>query len=330
MKRLIWADSLKGILIILVVLGHAIQETLKAGCFDNHLWNMIYSFHMPAFMAISGFLNYRTRDWSKTNRLSMIYRRFQQLMIPFFCWALIKILIYPPYHINRFVNAILFPDGAFWFLWVLFFIFVFFYVGDWIAEKLRIKQELIIAVLCLVLVLLMVFVDIRILGFQFIAYYFLFYSIGYYLHKYNKVITSKKWLLVVMTMGWAVMAWFWNMHKLPSFLFSIPLPTSLMQYSYRFLTALIAIYVLFGVSSKVLDGNKKWNVPMLQLGRISLGIYTSHILLMPFIIKGIMVFTQNITLVIILAFIIALAVSWILVWLLGKWKITAKFLLGKI
>lgn len=60
-KRLIWADSLKGVLIILVVLGHAIQETLKDGCFDNHLWNCIYSFHMPAFMAVSGFLSYRGR-----------------------------------------------------------------------------------------------------------------------------------------------------------------------------------------------------------------------------------------------------------------------------
>lgn len=59
MKRLLWADSLKGILIVLVVLGHAMQETLKAGCFENHVWNYIYSFHMPAFMAVSGFLNYR-------------------------------------------------------------------------------------------------------------------------------------------------------------------------------------------------------------------------------------------------------------------------------
>ncbi len=59
MKRLIWADGLKGILIVLVVLGHAIQETLKGGCFDNHLWNYIYSFHMAAFMAVSGFLSFR-------------------------------------------------------------------------------------------------------------------------------------------------------------------------------------------------------------------------------------------------------------------------------
>ena len=49
--RLIWADSLKGVLMILVVLGHAIQYTLVGDkCESNHVWNYIYSFHMPAFM----------------------------------------------------------------------------------------------------------------------------------------------------------------------------------------------------------------------------------------------------------------------------------------
>ena len=58
-KRLIWADSLKGWLIILVVLGHAIQYTVGNGSESCHLWSLIYSFHMPAFVAISGFLAYR-------------------------------------------------------------------------------------------------------------------------------------------------------------------------------------------------------------------------------------------------------------------------------
>lgn len=58
-ERLIWADSLKGLLIILVILGHAIQSTLGNECFNNHLWNLIYSFHMPAFMAVSGWFAFR-------------------------------------------------------------------------------------------------------------------------------------------------------------------------------------------------------------------------------------------------------------------------------
>lgn len=44
---------------LLVILGHAIQSTLTKDCFDNYLWNLIYSFHMPAFMAVSGWLAYR-------------------------------------------------------------------------------------------------------------------------------------------------------------------------------------------------------------------------------------------------------------------------------
>lgn len=55
-KRLLWADSLKGFLMILVIIGHAIQSVLLAECEDNHIWSLIYSFHMPAFVAVSGWL----------------------------------------------------------------------------------------------------------------------------------------------------------------------------------------------------------------------------------------------------------------------------------
>lgn len=59
-QRLIWLDALKGVLILLVVLGHAIQYTLPGdSCENNYWWNLIYSFHMPAFMAASGFVNFR-------------------------------------------------------------------------------------------------------------------------------------------------------------------------------------------------------------------------------------------------------------------------------
>lgn len=58
MKREIWIDSFKGVLILLVVLGHSMQFFLGDKCYDNYWWNLIYSFHMPAFMAISGYLQF--------------------------------------------------------------------------------------------------------------------------------------------------------------------------------------------------------------------------------------------------------------------------------
>ena len=56
--RISWADALKGFLMILVVLGHSIQAVVQDGCYNNHLWNLIYSVHMPAFIAVSGYLAY--------------------------------------------------------------------------------------------------------------------------------------------------------------------------------------------------------------------------------------------------------------------------------
>lgn len=329
-QRLLWADSLKGILIMLVVLGHAIQEVLREACFDNHVWNIIYSFHMPAFMAVSGYLNYRTGD-SSEKRSSIISRRFQQLLIPFFIWALIRVLVNPPYTIHLFANIILYPDGSFWFLWVLFFISVIFIFGGWLSEITRIKQEYVNVASVFILAGIMVLVNIRVLGFQFIAYYYLFYSFGYYLHKYSNLVISNTFVLLLLTIIWAVMAWFWNMHELPVFFSGITGPVTLVQYAYRLLTAFIAICLLLGISPKLLNNMDGLNIPFVHLGKISLGIYTTHILLMPFVVSLLKKngMTSLISLVV-CSFIIALLLSCLLVWLMKKWKLTNRYLLGKI
>lgn len=73
-QRLIWVDALKGILMILVVLGHAIQTELGASCEESHLWNLIYSFHMPAFMAVSGWLFYKKPTGSVSNICGGVFK----------------------------------------------------------------------------------------------------------------------------------------------------------------------------------------------------------------------------------------------------------------
>lgn len=91
-KRIIWIDSIRGVLIILVVLGHAIQSSLRDACFQNHLWNLIYSFHMPAFMAISGWFAFSTTT-KNINVGAVCKRRFDQLMVPYFPNIIIAIYI---------------------------------------------------------------------------------------------------------------------------------------------------------------------------------------------------------------------------------------------
>ena len=52
----IW-DNAKGILVVLVVLGHAIQPAAASGvAFADVLYRSIYLFHMPAFVLVTGIL----------------------------------------------------------------------------------------------------------------------------------------------------------------------------------------------------------------------------------------------------------------------------------
>lgn len=73
-QRLYYLDALKGILIILVILGHSIQYKMMDYQHDV-LFRVIYSFHMPLFFLISGFLTYKGRYDA-----FMVKKRFVQLL----------------------------------------------------------------------------------------------------------------------------------------------------------------------------------------------------------------------------------------------------------
>ncbi len=327
-----WADSLKGWLMIFVVLGHAIQNVLGNQCENNHLWNIIYSFHMPAFMAVSGYLAFRPNNRGGQNIVKFLTRRFKQLIIPFLLWSFVLLLIKNNLSLNSAEKIFLYPDnGGFWFLWVLFFISGIFAFGNLLSDYYKIRQELIILIVCFLLVGVMVVFEPRMFGFKFISYYLLFYSVGYFLHKYeNKVIARKLLVIIALSLCWLFLAWFWKMHDLPTWLQHFPIPYSIMQYAYRFITATIAIYVLLAVSPIILNKENVINKTLINLGTISLGIYTTHIILISIIVKGIMLLELSNSQAILVSFILALLLSWTLVWLLSKMKVSAKYLLGKV
>lgn len=331
-QRLVWADSLKGWLIIMVVLGHAIQNTIGNACETNHLWNIIYSFHMSAFMAVSGYVAFRTdNSFSGKYICQTFLRRLRQLIVPFILWTIVLQLVGGSFDIERFVTYLLYPDKGLWFLWVLFFINMIFLLGSYVGNEIKIRQEWVTISICLILVSIMVLFEVRVFGFQFIAYYFLFYCLGYFFHKYeDHVILSSVFLLVLLGVCWIVLAWFWHMHELPKFMEWLPLPATIMQYAYRFITASIAVYLLLVLSPKILSSTSKWNQPLVNLGKISLGIYAAHFMFLGMWIKIFNEMGLNVECVIACTFIMTLTVTWIIVWLLSKWHVTATWLLGKI
>ena len=91
----------KGIGILLVVLGHALKQTGVSNVPRNALISIIYSFHMPLFFVLSGFVSVKILQYSKmTEYINYIKSRATRLLIPYFVMG----ILYMPlkYFMNRF------------------------------------------------------------------------------------------------------------------------------------------------------------------------------------------------------------------------------------
>lgn len=78
MKRIPWFDNIKGLLIFLVVFGHAIEvyRHTTGNEFVKYLYDVIYFFHMPLFIIISGYF-YRPNKFERVVKLLAVFLIWQ-------------------------------------------------------------------------------------------------------------------------------------------------------------------------------------------------------------------------------------------------------------
>lgn len=86
-KRNLYIDVMKGLLIILVVIGH-----LPFFEYDSRTLTLIYSFHMPAFLIIGGILSHIN---DKSTYKKILCKRFKGILVPYFIFYLISFIIVP-------------------------------------------------------------------------------------------------------------------------------------------------------------------------------------------------------------------------------------------
>lgn len=117
-ERNIKIDIIKGISIFLVLWGHYIQyTTLDEGYYDNWIFKIIYSFHMPLFMLISGYLFYGTLN--KNNMKQILVSRLKGFIIPLIICSVISWLFTSMYKRNFNIIYLwdIFTKVHLWFLW---------------------------------------------------------------------------------------------------------------------------------------------------------------------------------------------------------------------
>lgn len=158
-NRIEYIDIAKGLAIVLVVMGHILQFDLT-GESRNAVFNFIYGFHMPVFMALSGFVvGISNGCVPKRGFKGTILRRIQQLAIPFFVWGLLLIpLLHHPTNFTGYkdsvINLLLSPDNGAWFLISLCGIHIAYIIAQWTTLKLNLiikNSELIKPLIFLIL-----------------------------------------------------------------------------------------------------------------------------------------------------------------------------------
>lgn len=91
-KRIDYLDMVKGIGIILVVIGHS---TLPS----DSVITWLASFHMPLFFIVSGMLLWHKKEEEKPMK-DLAIRKFKSIMIPYFSFSVIFILVLLYYLFN--------------------------------------------------------------------------------------------------------------------------------------------------------------------------------------------------------------------------------------
>ena len=229
---------------------------------------------------------------------------------------------------------IVYPDKYFWFLYVLFFICMLFTLVKWIVERMNMNETLLLVCLGGLLMVIMIIAEFRYFGFQFISYYYIFYCMGYLLHRYPQILPNHRQYIIIgiVFVSWLILAWFWNMHQLPGWIPSTTyIPTSLMLYVYRGITATLAILLLLSLSPVWLSQEAHLNRIIAEFGRISLGIYVVHLLIMGHIVSLIRQVTPITSYAITesAATVCAVLVSYSVVMVIQKSKLASSLLLGK-
>lgn len=212
-KKITWLSVLQGWAILWVVIGHAALPELTAYTKESYICSNIsntlmawaYSFHMPLFIMISGYLFYLTRIKKPMGYKAMIIDKAKRLGIPYFTFITVAFVLkaVSTGKANRgvemtwdyFLREFLFPfESALQEMWFIAAIFWFFLLSG--AYKPMLKKRILL-VIVLIMAIGMNFIRAtsitNFLAISHAIHFFIYFYIGMVIasQKYEKVLNNK-------------------------------------------------------------------------------------------------------------------------------------------
>jgi fucose 4-O-acetylase-like acetyltransferase len=198
-QRSYYFDNGKFFLIVLVVLGHLITS-YQTDITINALYSTIYTFHMPAFILISGYFAKGFFDKEYIQKLA------KKLLLPYVIFQIIYTIFY--YYLlkqDTFVIDLFTPQWSLWYLLSLFSMFLLLPL----FTKMKKGLSLLIAVaISLIVGYVDVIGDFLSLSRTFV--YFPYFLLGYYLKKEHFIkLSSRKNVIPAILMMIGTFAFFY-------------------------------------------------------------------------------------------------------------------------
>ncbi len=329
-------DFLKGIGIVLVVLGHCFTTALEVKYYSIRLLkDFIYTFHMPLFFIVSGYLQgLRPYSINKLRKFSL--HQIRKLFLPYIAWSLVLYLFYyflksfniitiqenirlnPFYLIYDILTYNIRTGNVLWFVYILCIISIVSYTFHNLVTRRGSNIAFLIAVLFLGILANMYFQDELFVLKRFLVMW-IYYEVGVFVGIYIKDVNIKANNKVNIFLL-----------ALYPFIFVLYLKTnSIITYGLKVICALLAVFILYSLSKY----SNCWLYRILNyLGKRTLYIYYLH---NPYIVlvlvTGLTKFTKlNIAVSIAFAFIFGIIIPLIIGNLiLARNKMTKLILLGE-
>lgn len=194
-KRDLRIDSIKGPLILLVVIGHQIEPFIEVSPMIHAVFLLIYSFHMPLFVMISGYLTNPSADSRKFWRGELIL--FEALLM----FQTIRCLLTTLYFGFSW-RMLITPEWTLWYLLSLIFWRFFLFVAYRVNDTRKVLLVLLAASVLMALAFGFIPVGTE-FSFQRTFYFFPFFVTGALLcdlHKHSPGFRPSRWVLVMATL----------------------------------------------------------------------------------------------------------------------------------
>lgn len=189
-----FVDIMRGIAMLLVVLGHTITGC-TIGSQKTFLFNVIWSLQMPLFILISGYVTKYSHEIKDISSLWLyIKRRTIAYVLPWIVWSfIVRGIVFKQSDFFNIKYIFWHMDAGYWFLATIWTISMIFGISSFVSSRFiessaLMKQGILLATYLACMALLGIIAILEGLSFfaiKLTLYYLPFYYIGYLYGQYN-------------------------------------------------------------------------------------------------------------------------------------------------